>query len=256
MIYNGECERIMKSKEEELKNYDSDDIDEYSFQYVMFNKDAKLDHLKEEYDSSISRMKQFEEKSKTNLVAITVSVTIMFGIINPINNIYDKYDSVYFKFCLFAISILIVMFMLYGGIISLKVLMDKNIIYKVGLRELSESEKRLKNIYGMYGELNEINNTIRNNYINTSYRCMRNALILLTFIFFIGIIPLKFSSNEQSTLQNDIKTINNSIMKLQNKNIKDETLIEEQKNKINDLEKNNIILQLKLKELEEKQNNK
>lgn len=255
MIYNKECEKKMKSKEKELASYNSEDINEYIFQYLIFDKDCKFDLVKEAYDSSISRMKQFEEKAKTNLVAITISVPITFGLIKPINDIYDKYNNVYLKVFLFLISILVVYFMLYGGVISLRVLMDKNIVYNVGLRELSEDEGSNKNIYGMYGELNEINNTIRNNSINTSYRCMKNSLILLSIIFLIGIMPLKFGSKEESQLQKVIKSINSNVIELKDKNIKYETLIEEQKDRINDLEKNNVILQLKLKEMEEKQNN-
>lgn len=252
MIYNRECEKKMRAKEKKLSGYNSDNLNDYNFEYVPFNKDLKLENIKEEYDSSITRMKQFEEKAKTNLVAISISVTITFGLIKPITDTYDKYDNLYIKFFLFIISILIVMFMLYGGIISLKVLMDKNIVYKVGLKELSEDKKGLINVYGMYAELNEINNTIRNNYINTSYRCMKNALILLSLIFFIGIIPIKFNTGEQSDFQKNITPINNSIRELKDKNIKDDTLIEEQKNRLNDLEKSNDSLQLKLKELEEK----
>lgn len=245
IIYNNECEKKLKLKEGTLRNYDSDDIDNYNFEYIKFNKDTKLKHLKEAYDSSVLRMKQFEEKAKTNIIAISISVTITIGLINPISNIYEKYNNIYFGFFLFIISIFIVMFMLYGGIISLKVLMDKNIVYKIGLTELSEDEKSLKNIYGMYGELNEINNTIRNNYINTSYKCMRNALILLSLIFFIGIIPVKLNSEDQT---------NKNIMELKEKNSKNEMLIKEQGNRLNNIEKSNLELQLKLKELEEKLN--
>lgn len=255
MIYNTECEKKMKSKEEKLAGYDSDDLNEYNFEYIIFNKDSKLDLVKEAYDSSISRMKQFEEKAKTNLVAITISVPITFGLIKPISDIYDKYDNVYLKVLIFFISILVVSFMLYGGVISLGVLMDKNRVYNVGLRELSEDGESHKNIYGMYGELNEIINTIRNNSINTSYRCMKNSLILLSIIFLIGIIPIQFSSKEENQLQKDIKSINSSVMELKDKNIKYEAEIEEQKDKIDDLEKNNVTLQFKLKEIEDKQNN-
>ena len=189
MYINKKNEDELNKKIEKLKQYDSEDIYKYSLEYIIFNKKSKLNSVQAAYNESLDRIKQFEEKAKINLIAISISVTIMTGLIKPINDIYEKYQNIYVEIAISLICILIVYFMLFGGITSLKVLMDKNIIYKAGIIELTFKNEQLKKVYGMNGELNELNNTLRNNYINTSYKCIRNALILLMIIFMIGVIP-------------------------------------------------------------------
>lgn len=204
---------------------DSEEIYSYSLEYILFNGKSRLEDVVYEYEDSIRRKKQFEDKANINLIAISVYVTMIFSLIKSVNEIITNNGNMIINVIALISSLLSIYFMLYGGNISLKVIMDKNKIYKVkrceveevaeleGLEELEEIQKRkesIKKIYGMNCELNEINNTIRNNYICTSYKCIRNSLIILVFIFIIGIIPLDRISEKINTL--DIKVEDTQIV--------------------------------------------
>ncbi|MBO3323735.1 hypothetical protein JJB67_15400 [Clostridium perfringens] len=253
MINNSKCETKLREKETKLISIDSENIYTYDLEYIKFDEKSDLNPVKIEYENSLLRFKQFEEKAKTNLIAISISATITLGLINPIIDIYQKYQNIYITIIIFLISILTVGFMLYGGIESLKVIMDKNIIYKIDISSLSESEESLKKIYGFYGELNEINNSVRNNYINTSYKCMRNALILLILIFLLGILPINHIGNiNEKEIMNEIKSLNQKIIELNVNRENANTVIVNQENKISELESKLSIIQEKLNELENK----
>lgn len=256
MINNSKCETKLREKETKLISIDSENIYTYDLEYIKFDEKSDLNPVKIEYENSLLRFKQFEEKAKTNLIAISISATITLGLINPIIDIYQKYQNIYITIIIFLISILTVGFMLYGGVESLKVIMDKNIIYKIDISSLSESEESLKKIYGFYGELNEINNSVRNNYINTSYKCMRNALILLILIFLLGILPINHIGNiNEKEIMNEIKSLNKKIIELNVNRENDNTVIVNQENKISELESKLSIIQEKLNELENKNEN-
>ncbi|GAA0735804.1 hypothetical protein [Clostridium oceanicum] len=232
MIGNLNTEKKLNTKINEINTYDSEDIYAYPCEFIKFDDFSRKNHVEREYNKSIERIKQFEEKAKANLVAISISVTIMFGLVDTLNQIYEKYNNLLMNIILSINSILIIFFMLYGGIIALKVLMEKNIVYKISVKELQLSDESLKKIYGMDAELNEINNTIRNNYINTSYKCIRNALILLCIIFILGVLPInnksdKVSSEKKITLFDKrlsnlqkTKDYTNNLIKEQNDTIK------------------------------------
>lgn len=241
MINNYKGEEKLREKESKLNSIDSEEIYTYELEYLSFDQNSGFDPVKQEYENSLLRVKQFEEKAKTNLIAISISVTITLGLIKPITDIYQKYQSVYISNIIFIISIFTVGFMLYGGIESLKVIMDKNIIYKLSIKELSQEKESLKKIYGMYGELNEINNTIRNNYINTSYRCMKNALVLLIAIFLLGILPINNSNEKQLT--NEIKILEKQIVEIKAIRDSDKEALDNQQSIINDLQSKIYILQ-------------
>lgn len=252
MINNSKYEGKLRKKELKLKNVDSEDVYTYELEYIKFDEKSDFNLVKDEYENSLLRAKQFEEKAKTNLIAISISVTIMMGLIKSIIDIYQKYQNIYMSNMIFMISMFMVGFMLYGGVESLKVIMDKNIIYKIGVKELSESNESLKKIYGLNVELNEINNSIRNNYVNTSYKCMKNALILLIIIFFLGILPI--NNSKEKEIINEIETLNQKITEINTNRINDKERLDNQQDILNDLQSKIYILQDRIAKLQSKLN--
>ncbi|MSR92320.1 hypothetical protein FYJ33_13195 [Clostridiaceae bacterium WCA-383-APC-5B] len=265
MIQNNSAEKKMNEKIARISNYDSEDINNLELQYVRFDNQTKLENMKSEYDNSINRVAKFEDKAKSNLVAISISVTIILGLIKPINEIYTKYNNIVIKIIGTILCFGVVFFMLYAGILSLKVLMEKNVLYKVSLIELNKvnliqlnnSDEPMKKTYAQNIELNEMNNTIRNNYINTSFRCIRNALSLLVVIFIIGIIPI--SNNQENDMedklneiQDSINEINNDITRFKVEESNSTDLINKQEESMKKLEEDIAILKSKLSEQENK----
>ncbi len=264
MIQNSSYEKTMDGKIAEISNYDSEDINSSELQYVKFNNQTKLENMKKEYDNSLNRITKFEDKAKNNLVAISISVTIMLGLINPINEIYTKFNNILIKIIGTILCFGVVFFMLYAGILSLKVLMERNVLYKVSLDDLNNSNESMKKIYAQDIELNEMNNTIRNNYINTSFRCIRNALALLVVIFMVGIMPISNNKEKEmddkiselqdsiNKLQDSINEINNDITGFEVKESDSRDLMNRQEENIKKLEEDVAILKSKLSEQENK----
>lgn len=256
IIQNRAVEKIINKKIDKIASCDSEDIFSCELEYIQFDDNTKIYNVKDAYDNSINRIIRFEDKAKSNLVAISISVTVMLGLIEPINKIYEKYNNIGVKGIGTILCFAIVFFMINAGILSLKVLMEKNIVYKVSISELNDDDDCMKKIYGQNAELNEMKNTVRNNYINTSFRCIRNALILLSVIFMMGIIPIgndnKIETKKQiNKLQESINEVNNKIIKLEIYNSSNGKIIDNQKEKIECLEEDMLILKYKIDEIKQ-----
>lgn len=147
---------------------------------TLDNSDEK--ELKENYDRAYEIKKSLEDKAKNNIVAVTISITLIMGasvmmeaiILNPL---FEWMRVISIVFFVVAIS-----YMIFAGLSAFSLLVDKNIFYFV----LSTN----KDSKGQYFEANNKNNDynlIRNNLINSSFKAMRNSLICL-FIVMIMIL--------------------------------------------------------------------
>ena len=104
----------------------------------------------------------------------------------------------------------------------------------------------------MNGELNEINNSIRNNYVNTSYKCMKNALVLLIVIFLLGILPI--NNSKEKEIIHEIEILSQQIIEINTNRINDKDAIDDQENIINGLQDKISVLQEKITILQGKLN--
>lgn len=157
----------------------SDVVDQYNFRTI-----------KELYKLTIERKSKLEEKAKTLVVSVTIAVPFSINGINVVNKIEDESIR---NLCS-LIFILAVSFMIIAGILSIKVFTEQIKLYTV-----NETKRELYFEYKRAIILNRLSNVIKNNYIFTSYECLRNSLILVIIfciivLFFVNdsfdIIPL------------------------------------------------------------------
>ena len=115
-------------------------------------------------------------------------LTLIMGASNTISGLLKNPLWVwmqYFTALLFAGAVI---YMIIAGTSSFQLLMDKNIVY------YTTTDTDVKDYY-INKEKNIKLNLIRNNLINTSFRCIRNALICLFVVFTLTLInQLKFSA--------------------------------------------------------------
>jgi hypothetical protein len=158
-----------------------------------------LDILKEQYNDTIRAKGTLEDKAKTNIIGITLSITLIMGGSGVLSSLNDKYPFTFLTWVLFTLFVISVTYMITAGLLVIKLLTDENLVYTINLNSFSLDEKKLKEDYSTCTSLNQMMNTIRNNYIFSSYECIRNALICLFIILIFVTVPLTFDSKNSAT---------------------------------------------------------
>lgn len=183
------------------------EIEKYSNQINQIeNSDAiSMDVIKQKYADTISAKDKLEDKAKSNIVAVTISITLILGASNLLNGIYTKFSYAGINWASFVLFVLAVIYMIIAGVLSIRVLMNENIIYTIPLKIYAQEETKLREEYDTCTVANVNQNLIRNNGVYTSYECIRNALICLIIIVIMVVLPYsaKQKSQSQSTFSNN-----------------------------------------------------
>lgn len=169
-------------------------IAENDEQYLNKHKDEKenfmekiglsLSEIKECHQKEIERKKTIEDKAKSNLSAITISISLMLGILGLV--LKDRTVLATGSSCGLAKIIMIifscgVLYFLYGGWAALKAIRTDefgelyiNDEVKINKKEVKREDELIKCI-----ELNTLVTRKRSNYIDSSYIGIRNGIICL-----------------------------------------------------------------------------
>ncbi len=173
----------------------------------------KLEQL---YDRDINAKEKLEDKAKTNVIGITVSVTLIIGAYSLLQSIFKNHGLGTVYWIAFSLFVVAVIYMLAAGIHAIHMLTAENTIHTESFEIDDELYKRdLDRKIG----LNRARNTIRNNYVFTSYECIRNSLLCLFVVMVIAIVPVqKDSHTHESSWQGSyflsadaMRTIHNGI---------------------------------------------
>lgn len=159
---------------------------------------VKLDDLKDLFNKDLHLKETLEDKAKTNVIGVTISVSLIIGANTLFQNIFVTYGNSVFFWISFVIFVAAVIYMLEAGINSIHVLTAENVIYypKIGL-----NEDKQKCDYNLQIGLNRAQNTVRNNFVYTSYVCMRNSLLCLFLVMVSTILPM--NKVDQSTCDSE-----------------------------------------------------
>lgn len=165
--------------------------------------------LKEDYQSAIDTKNRLEDKAKTIIAALTISITLILNLSKIIETISDKYEIQSVNILIFVLALLAIVYMLMAGIMAIQVLIKENVLYPISLMERSKNDK--SSIYKKT-QLNNNQNLIRNNIIYASYQSIRNSTICLVIIFILAILPYP-NSDTADKRENTDKSICFSIEK-------------------------------------------
>ena len=154
-------------------------------------------YLEDDYKATIETKNKFEDKAKTIIAALTIAITMTLNLSKMIEEAATKVQVPYFRYCVFGVAILSILYMLVAGIMSIQVLIKENILYPIPLEKRTEKTS----IY-QATQQNINQNLIRNNIIYAAYISIRNSVICLLVIFILAVLPY------QST--NDISSLNSS----------------------------------------------
>lgn len=155
------------------------------------------DVLKKLYDDTFHIKDKLEDKAKTNVIGITIAITLIMGGSGVLDTIYKKFPISFLQWLSFGLLAVAVIYLLLGGIIVVKVLFDENIVYTVALNSFASNEETLRSDYYNCIVKNQAQNLIRNNSVYSSYECIRNALVCLFVILLLATIPIAFQQNSK-----------------------------------------------------------
>jgi len=155
-----------------------------------------IEILKEQYMGTLQVKDKLEDKAKTNIIGVSISITLIMGAYGVLSVLNEKYPYPVLSWIMFVLFVITVAYMLIAGILVIHLLISENEIYVVKLNSFASGGKILRDDYDICIAQNQRKNTIRNNYVFSSYECMRNALICLFIILVLVVIPLSLSSND------------------------------------------------------------
>ena len=167
-----------------------------------------IENLKEMYDNTFKTKEKLEDKAKTNIIGITISVSLVIGASGLLSSINTKFENSFIALLAIVLLIVSVAYMIFAGLLVIHVLIGENETYKVNLSSIANGRDLLRDDYDKCIAQNQRKNTIRNNYVFTSYACIRNALaclfVLLLFIALPNSLSNKFQSDDIETHSSQI----------------------------------------------------
>lgn len=181
---NKELKEKIESKDASLKEF-------CSIEWTSGEENnISLEDIKQLYEKEITRKNYMEEKAKINIIAITIAITLIIGAYDLCENLYNSFSSPAITWIIFAFFSIGVLYMISAGIISIQTIVNENVVYLLDDSDLGLEEDAIAKNTISYIQKNRIQNIVRNNNINTSYICIRNALICLFIVFIMSVLPI------------------------------------------------------------------
>ena len=164
MIANHKANKILRKKMSP-KNESGEDIESAGILAYIENADKlTLEILKEQYEHTFKTKDKLEDKAKTNIIGITISITLIVGASGILTSIAEKFYVSFISWFSFLLFMFSTIYMLIAGILVIRVLINENETYVVKLSSLASGGEILRNDYDKCIAQNQMKNTIRNNY--------------------------------------------------------------------------------------------
>jgi hypothetical protein len=207
-----------KKINKKMKNFKVNLEDEEFFSEFMRDcQNIHFEQVQSIFNNTIENRKSLEEKAKTNILIVTVAITVILGLSSLLFSIPEKVSNnslvIFMIGILFLISLI---YMIIGSILSLMTLnagelkekydwSPRALSYIESLTDENEKSREKKYLLSSYIELNNLTNLKLNNFASSTYEHIRNSLV--TF-FLIGVsITLVFvftNKDSKNPLQNNL----------------------------------------------------
>lgn len=153
-------------------------------------KNNYFDNLDKKYKETFNTKNRLEDKAKTNVIGLTIAITLISGASGIITTINSKFPISFVQWISFFILLISVIYLIIAGIVAVKVLCDQNQMFFISADALTKKDLDGFLEYNECTTKNEYFNIIRNNLIFSSYACIRNSLICMVAILVLCTIPL------------------------------------------------------------------
>lgn len=163
--------------------------------------DLDIDILERLYNDTLKAKDKIEEKAKTNIIGVSISITLIMGASGMLSALNEKFQNSWFAWLAFFLMLAAVTYMISAGILVIRLLTNENEVYTLDLNSFSPgSNSLLRKQYDTCIILNRHKNIIRNNYLFTSYECIRNSFVCLFAILILTTIPLSTAKENQNVV--------------------------------------------------------
>ena len=192
---NKQLKDSIYSKESQSNNAYMDNIDV-----------IPIENFRQKYNETFEVKNKFEDKAKTNVMGITIAITIIMGASGLTSSLISKYPCDAFRWASFIILLVAIIYLLISGINAIKVLFDENDMSIIDLVDLSADNNETKEKIADITNRNINRNIVRNNTLYSSYICIRNALICMMALFILISIPVaekRIISNTTSVIPSE-----------------------------------------------------
>lgn len=176
-------------------------------------KNNYFDNLDKKYKETFNTKNRLEDKAKTNVIGLTIAITLISGASGIITTINSKFPISFIQWISFFILLISVIYLIIAGIVAVKVLCDQNQMFFISADALTKKDLDGFLEYNECTTKNEYFNIIRNNLIFSSYACIRNSLICMVAILVLCTIPLHTLVSDKIdkvSISNDYKFVYSS----------------------------------------------
>ncbi|WP_152057494.1 hypothetical protein [Aliarcobacter butzleri] len=165
---------IIELKKAEKKILKDDAENEIDIDYSKSDKSI----IEKIYNDTFEIKKLIDDKAKTGIIGVTITVGL-------ISSISTNFENLSFVSILLYIIALVYSFI--SGYLSLALLSNKNIIFKLITDDAFLEENELKEAMIINTKLNIKHNVNRQNYVYSSYRHLIYSLVIMVFAFLLNI---------------------------------------------------------------------
>ena len=169
--------------------------------------EVTIENFRYKYTETFEIKNNFEDKAKTNVIGITIAITVIMGASGLTGLLSRKYPSAILHWISFSVLLAAIIYLLISGVEAIKVLFNENSMSMVDLADMSTDSIKVKEKYDDCTNRNINRNIIRNNILYSSYICIRNALICMVVLFVLISIPFDTS---KSNINDIVMTQNES----------------------------------------------
>lgn len=143
----------------------------------------------EDYKLSLQTKDKLEDKAKINAFAVTIASTLIMGSPNAINGAFKNSTVSWLPIVAAVLFALAVLYMVIASVTAFWLIAETNVIYYISNRS-NKLDEELRREYFETTRLNNLINTKRNNYVVSSFSCVRIALLCLFLVMILMLSPI------------------------------------------------------------------
>ncbi len=203
--------RRIHKKLHDFENEKTKDLD-----YMNGYEALSIERLKEYYKDSFETKKVIEDKLKTSLASLTLASAFILAFTNYFVSGFGKDSISIFDRLIISMMIFSILNFILAAVMAMETIGERNKIYSIFPKDEAihlSKDSELKEMYAILTECNSLSNTIRQNFMNVSFKSIRNgiiATIMLPILFALGNSDHK-QTDPNLTLVTAIAKVNTSL---------------------------------------------